>query len=209
MGYIVSCNPINQQEDLQLIIKQLRINNQIRAAEVRVVGEKGEQLGVMPVAQALDLAKKANVDLVEVAPTAVPPVVRMQDYGKFKYEQTKKEHSARKGQKNSLLKEMRLRPRIKHHDLGSKIKLIRSFLEDGDKVKVSLVFRGREASHPDRGWTILKKIVEDLKDVGSLIGSPATEGANINVTFLPLQHQVKPKEAEPAKEGKDTANAKA
>jgi translation initiation factor IF-3 len=190
------------------IIKELRINQRIRARECRLIGEKGEQLGIMPFIQAMQLAREANLDLVEMSPMAVPPVCKLLDYGKFKYEQTKKEHSARKGQKNSLLKEMRLRPRIKEHDLESKLKIIRGFLEDGDKVKISLVFRGRESSHPERGWTILKKIAEDLKECGTLVGNPVTEGSNVSLTFIPQQHQLK-KEAEPAKEGKDTANAKA
>ena len=153
------------------------------------------------------MAREANLDLVEMSPTAVPPVCKLLDYGKFKYEQTKKENKARKGQKGGMLKEMRLRPRIKEHDLDSKIKIIKKFLDDGDKVKISLVFRGREGSHPERGWTILKKLAEDLKDSGVLVGSPLTEGSNISLTFLP--HHTKVKEAESAKEGKETSDAKA
>jgi len=172
------------------IIKELRVNQRIKAKEVLLIGETGEQLGVMSLAKALQLAKERNFDLVEVAPTAVPPVCRLLDYGKYKFEQAKKERKVRKGQKVGLLKEIRLRPRIKEHDLDAKIKIMKKLLGDGDKVKVSLVFRGREATHPEYGWKILKKVAEDLKGIGMIDGSPIVEETNMNLTILPY-HQRK------------------
>lgn len=180
------------------IIKELRVNQGIRAKEVLLVGETGGQLGVMPLAKALQIAKERNFDLVEVSPTSVPPVCRLLDYGKYKYEQTKKERKARKGQKVGLLKEIRLRPRIKDHDLDAKINIMKKLLEDGDKIKVSLIFRGREATHPERGWKILKKVTEGLKVIGIMDGSPVVEGTNMSLTILP-HHQRKEMEVE--KEG--------
>lgn len=146
------------------------------------------QLGVMPLSQALQIAKESNLDLVEVAPTSVPPVCRLLDYGKYKYEQAKKERKIRKDQKTGLLKEIRLRPRIKEHDLDAKIKIIKKLLEDGDKVRVFLVFRGREVTHPEHGWKILRKVAEDLRGIGVVDGSPVVEETSMNLTFLP-HHQ--------------------
>lgn len=177
------------------IIKELRVNQQIKAKEVRLIGESGGVLGVMPLVQALQVAKERGLDLVEVAPTSVPPVCRLLNYGKYKYEQAKKERKVRKGQRVGLLKEIRLRPRIKEHDLEAKIRIVKKLLEQGDKVRVFLIFRGREVVHPERGWTILKKIVEDLKGVGVVEGSPAIEESNMSLTFLPARQ---------GKEGKGT-----
>lgn len=177
------------------IIKELRVNQQIRAKEVRLIGESGGVLGVMPLVQALQVAKERGLDLVEVAPTSVPPVCRLLNYGKYKYEQAKKERKVRKEQRVGLLKEIRLRPRIKEHDLEAKIRIVKKLLEEGDKVRVFLIFRGREVVHPEQGWTILKKIVEDLKGVGVVEGSPAIEESNMSLTFLPARQ---------GKEGKGT-----
>ncbi|MFH1382818.1 MAG: translation initiation factor IF-3 [Chloroflexota bacterium] len=157
------------------IIKKLRVNEEIRAREVRLVGEKGEQLGIMPLFQARDLAKKNGLDIVEVAPTAVPPVCRLLDYGKFKYEQDKKEREARKGQKLSLVREIRLRPRIGDHDFQSKARIVKKLLGGGDKVRVVIFFRGREITHPDIGFKLLQRMVEELKDVAVLDGQPSME----------------------------------
>ena len=122
------------------IIKKLRVNERILATEVRLVGEKGEQLGVMPLEQAREVAKNQNLDLVEVAATAVPPVCRLLDYGKFKYEQAKKEREARKGQKVALLREVRFRPKIGDHDFEAKTRLARKLIDGGDKVKGTVMF---------------------------------------------------------------------
>ncbi len=148
---------------------------------MRLVGEKGEQLGVVPIAQALDLAKKSGVDLVEVAPTAVPPVCRLLDYGKYRYEQTKKERQAKKGQKISELKEMRLRPKIGDHDLEAKMRFIKKFLAEGDKVKITVMFRGREMAHTTHGRAVLDRIVNDLQNDAVIEQPPRMEGRNMTM----------------------------
>ncbi len=169
----------------QKIVKELRVNEQIRAKEVRLIGETGGQLGIVPLVQALQIARERELDLVELVPTSVPPVCRLLNYGKYKYEQAKKERKLRKGQKTGLLKEIRLRPRIKEHDLEAKVRMIRRLLEDGDKVRVSVVFRGREVVHPERGWKILKKVMEDVKGAATIDGSPTVEETNMFLTLLP------------------------
>ncbi len=140
----------------------------------------------MPLVKALQIARERGLDLVEVGPVSVPPVCRLLNYGKYKYEQAKKERKLRKGQKVGLLKEIRLRPRIKEHDLEAKVRIIKKLLEDGDKVKVSLIFKGREVIHPERGWKILKKVAEDLKGVGVLEGSPTIEESSMFLTLSPV-----------------------
>jgi translation initiation factor IF-3 len=145
------------------------------------VGEKGEQLGIMPVVQALEAARRQNLDLVEVAATAEPPVCRLLDYGKYKYEQAKKERDLRKKQKVSLLREVRLRPKIDTHDFEAKLRTIRKLLDDGDKVKVTVMFRGREITHLEFGWKLLNRVIESLKDVASVERQPVMEGKRMNI----------------------------
>jgi len=166
-----------------------------------VVGEKGEQLGVMPTAQALEVARKNNLDLVEVAPTAVPPVCRVIDYGKFRYEQTKKEKVARKSQKLSELREIRLRPKIGEHDLEFKLRSIKNFLTDGDKVRVTVMFRGREVSHADLGWKLLQKVIKILEGVAVLERPALMEGRRMHIILAPgaSTQKSKPKETQDAK----------
>jgi len=171
------------------IIKQLRVNERIRAQEVRLVGEKGEQLGVMPLSQARETARNHNLDLVEVAPTAVPPVCRLLDYGKYKYEQAKKEQEARKNQKISLLREVRLRPKIGNHDFEAKARIARKLLVDGDKVKVTIMFRGREITHPELGRKLLQRMIESLQDVASLDRQPVMEGRRLDIILAPATTQ--------------------
>jgi len=161
--------------------------------EVRLVGEKGEQLGVMPVLQARELAKKSNLDLVEVAPTSVPPVCRLLDYGKFKYEQHKKEQQAKKSQKVTLLREIRLRPKIGTHDFDFKAKTAKKLLIDGAKVKVTLMFRGREITHPELGWKILKRMAETLADAGTLERQPMIQGRRMDIIIAPIGSKPKAK----------------
>jgi len=180
------------------IIKQLRVNERIIAREVRLVGEKGEQLGIMTLAEAREVAKKQMLDLVEVAPTSVPPVCRLLDYGKYKYEQAKKEQQAKKSQKVSLLREIRLRPKIGMHDFEAKARTARKLLADGDKVKVTLMFRGRETTHPELGWKVLQRMVESLSDIASLERQPLMEGRRMNIILAPASS--KPKVKEEAKE---------
>jgi translation initiation factor IF-3 len=171
------------------IIKKLRVNEMIRVGEVRLVGEKGEQLGIMPTAQAREIARKQSLDLVEVAATSVPPVCRLLDYGKFKYEQTKKEREARKSQKVALLREVRIRPRIDNHDFEAKTRLVRKLLDGGDKVKVSVMFRGREITHPEIGWRLLQRMTESLKEAASLERQPSMDGARMVMILSPVAVQ--------------------
>jgi translation initiation factor IF-3 len=153
------------------------------------VGDKGEQLGVMALYQALDLAKKKGFDLVEVAPTAVPPVCRMMDYGKFKYEQAKKEREMRKTQKISILREIRLRPKIGEHDFEAKTRSVKKLLEDGDKVKITIMFRGREITHANLGWKLLEKMMEVLKGTVAIEKQPMMEGSRMFMILAPLAVQ--------------------
>ncbi|MFC1912958.1 translation initiation factor IF-3 [Chloroflexota bacterium] len=167
------------------MIKKLRVNAAIRAGEVRLVGEKGEQLGVMSKLQAMEMARKQNLDLVEVAATAVPPVCRLLDYGKYKYEQAKKERQAKKGQKISVLREIRVRPKIGEHDFQAKRRTAEKLLAEGNKVKTTVLFRGREITHPDIGWKLLQKMAESLKETSSIEGKPSMEGKRMSIILLP------------------------
>jgi len=169
------------------IIKKLLVNERIRAREVRLIGEKGEQLGVMPLSQALETAKKRSLDLVEVAATATPPVCRLLDYGKYKYEQAKKESEARRSQKVSLLREVRLRPKIGDHDFEAKAKIAKKLLASGDKVKVTVMFRGREITHQDIGWRLLRRMSESLKEVASVERQPLLEGKRMHIILSAAQ----------------------
>jgi translation initiation factor IF-3 len=167
------------------IVKPLRVNERIRAREVRLVGEKGEQLGIMPLSQALETARKHSLDLVEVAPTAVPPVCRLLDYGKYKYEQAKKERELRKSQKVSVLREVRLRPSIDNHDFEAKVRSVKKLLNGGDKVKVAVRFRGREITHPELGWRLLQRVSESLQGVAAIARQPVIEERNMSVILAP------------------------
>ena len=152
------------------------MNEQIRVREIRLIGEEGEQLGVMPTLEAMRAARERGLDLVEVAPTAVPPVCRMLDYGRYKYEQEKREREARKNQKTVLMKEVRLRPKTDEHDVEFKSKQIERFVEEGDKVKVTLRFRGREMVHPNLGRQLLETVAERVKNVAAVERMPLMEG---------------------------------
>ena len=168
------------------IIKQLRINERITAKEVRLVGDKGEQLGILPLIQAQETARKHNLDLVEVAPTSVPPVCRLLDYGKYKYEQAKKEHEARKSQKISLLRQIRLRPKIGIYDFEAKARTAKKLLANGDKVKVTIMFRGREITHPELGWKLLQRMADSVSEVASVERPPLVEGRQMNAILTPI-----------------------
>jgi translation initiation factor IF-3 len=171
------------------IIKKLRINERIRAKEVRLVGEKGEQLGIMPLPQALEIARKQNLDLVEVASTAAPPVCRLLDYGRYKYEQEKKERKLRRSQRASLLRQVRLRPKIGDHDFEAKARSARKLLGNGDKVMVSVFFRGREITHPEIGWRLLQRMAEVLKEASSLDKQPMMNGRRMVMILAPTATQ--------------------
>jgi len=194
------------------IFKELRVNEIIRARDVRLVGDKGEQLGVMPLYQAREVAQKHNLDLVEVARTSVPPVCKLMDYGRYKYLQTKKDREARKGQKLSLLREVRLRPKIGEHDFNAKARKAKALLEGGDKVKVTIMFRGRENTHPELGLKLLDKMWENLKDLSSVEKQPTREGARLHIILTPLASQKNKAQEEIEKEATEKEkeeNAKA
>jgi translation initiation factor IF-3 len=143
----------------------------------------------MALYQALDLARKKGFDLVEVAPTAVPPVCRLMDYGKFKYEQAKKEREMRKSQKTSLIREIRLRPKIGDHDFEAKTRSVKKLLQDGDKVKITIMFRGREITHADQGWRLLEKMMDVLKGTVAIEKQPQMEGSRMFMILTPLSGQ--------------------
>jgi len=168
------------------IVKRLSVNEGIRAREVLVIGEDGEQLGVMPTRQAVQQAKDSNLDLVEVSATSTPPVCRILDYGKYKYQQSKKEREARKSQRAVLMREVRVRPRIKEHDLEAKVKLIKRLLDEGDKVKILMIFRGREISHPEAGKEVFRCMLDQLRDV-ALANAPQIEERSISLVLSPLK----------------------
>jgi translation initiation factor IF-3 len=150
-------------------------NRRIRATEVRLIGEDGEQLGVVPLQKALQMAYELGLDLVQVASTMTPPVCRLLDYGKYKYEQAKKERKAKRGQRVGLLREVRLRPKIEEHDLQAKIKTTKKLLEEGNKVRLFLRFRGREVIYPELGWNVLRKVAEASKELAVVSSSGNAE----------------------------------
>ena len=163
----------------------MRINEEIRAREVRVIGSEGEQLGIISGREAQQLAYEKHLDLVEIAPTAKPPVCRIMDYGKYRYEQQKREKESRKKQKTFDIKEVKLRPGIEEHDFNVKFKNAVRFLEDGDKVKVTIMFRGRELSHPELGEVLLNKMAAQLKELAVVERQPKLEGKNMIMIVAP------------------------
>jgi len=154
----------------------------------------------MPLERAQEMARNRNLDLVEVAATAVPPVCRLLDYGKYKYEQAKREREARKGQRVSLLREVRLRPKIGDHDFEAKFRSANKLLNDGDKVKITVLFRGREVTHPEIGWRLLKRMSESLKEIAAVEGQPVMEGKRMNVVLSPIAGRKPKKPMEETKE---------
>ena len=164
---------------------KLRINARIRVRDVRLIDENGVQVGIISTREAMDMARERDLDLVEVAPTANPPVCRLMDYGKFRYEQTKKEREARKNQKQVELKEIRMKPRTDTHDLEVKANSARRFLEEGHKVKFAVRFRGREIAHPEIGREMLEHLSEDLREYAVVDQRPALEGRAYTLILSP------------------------
>jgi translation initiation factor IF-3 len=169
---------------------QTRVNERIRIREVRLVDENGQQVGVIPTMQALEMARERGLDLVEVAPNAIPPVCRLMDYGKYRYEQSRKERESRKNQTTVELKEVRIRPKIDGHDLETKGRQAAKFLDGGDKVKVSVLFRGREMAHPEIGRGLLDQLIELLRPHGSLEQMPKIEGRTMTIILAPLKQKL-------------------
>lgn len=167
------------------VAEKVAVNQRIRAREVRLIGEEEVQLGIVPLREALQIAHEHGLDLVEVAPTAKPPVCRLLDYGKYKYEQTKKERKVKKSQRIGLLREVRFRPKIEEHDLQAKIRTVRKLLEEGNKVRVQVRFRGREVIYPELGWKVLKRVAEALKEEAVASNQMVKDARNIALILSP------------------------
>ena len=180
-------------------ISDPRTNDKIRVPEVRLVGPAGEQVGVVPIESALRLAREADLDLVEVAPNSRPPVVKIMDYGKFKYETAQKAKEARRNQANTVLKEVRFRLKIDSHDYETKRKRAEGFLKDGDKVKAMILFRGREQSRPDQGVRLLARFAEDVREFGNVESNPTIDGRNMVMVIGPVKSKVDAKAEQNAK----------
>ena len=177
-----------------------RLNEAIRVKECRLIAYDGSQLGIYPIEQAQRIADNEGYDLVEIAPQAQPPVCRIMDYGKFKYDQAIKAKQARKNQSKIETKEMKFRPKIDIGDYTTKKKHVMRFLAAGFKVKITIMFRGREMSHPEQGRSILERLADDLKDVAVIENQPKMEGRNMHMLIAPLPQTVKKKKEE---QGKD------
>ena len=163
-----------------------RINGRIRAPEIRLIGADGQNVGVVSPNRAMELAEQAGLDLVEISPNAVPPVCKIMDFGKFKYETQKKEAEARKKQKTIEVKEVKFRPGTDVHDYEVKMRNVARFLEDGDKVKITLRFRGREMAHQNLGRDLLERVAEDIKELGKIENMPKLEGRQMVMMIGPL-----------------------
>jgi translation initiation factor IF-3 len=170
---------------VRVIAKSVNVNEEIRAAAVRVIGEDGGQLGILPLRQALELAREQGLDLVEVAPHMDPPVCRIMDYGKYRYQQTKKVHEAKKKRTVIQVKEVKLRPKTEEHDFQFKLRNIRRFLEKKNKTKISLMFRGREIQYQEAARNILNRITEETKDLAQVEQEPKLEGRNMTMILSP------------------------
>ncbi|MFC4003100.1 translation initiation factor IF-3 [Prauserella oleivorans] len=167
------------------ISSETRINERIRVPEVRLVGPNGEQVGIVRIEDALRLAQEADLDLVEVAPQARPPVAKLMDFGKFKYESAQKARESRRNQQLTVIKEQKLRPKIDQHDYETKKGHVSRFLAQGNKVKVTIMFRGREQSRPELGFRLLQKLADDVSELGFIESSPKQDGRNMIMVLAP------------------------
>ena len=191
-------------------ISDPRTNDRIRVPEVRLVGPAGEQVGIVPIEVALRLAREADLDLVEVAPNSRPPVAKIMDYGKFKYETAQKAKEARRNQANTILKEVRFRLKIDAHDYETKRKRAEGFLKSGDKVKAMILFRGREQSRPEQGVRLLQRFAEDVSEFGSVESTPTIDGRNMVMIIGPHKNKADAKaEAQARRSSTRTAGAPA
>lgn len=189
-------------------ISEPRINDRIRVAEVRLVGPNGEQVGIVRVEDALRLAQEADLDLVEVAPDARPPVCKLMDYGKYKYEADMKAREARRNQANTVLKEIRFRLKIDPHDYGTKKGHVERFLKGGDKVKVMIMFRGREQSRPEMGVRLLQRLADDVAELGFVESMPKQDGRNMTMVLGPVKKKADAK-VEQRRRNEEAASARA
>jgi translation initiation factor IF-3 len=176
---------IDRKGAVRISDKNLRINQAIRAKEIRVIDDEGKQAGVMTVSEALRIAQERNLDLVEIAPNATPPVCRIIDFGKFMYERTKKEREAKKSQKSIEVKELRIRPKTNWYHTGFKLKRVREFLADGNKIRVRVIFRAREITHTSIGRDIMEKVAMELADVASIEHAPLMDGKSLIMLLTP------------------------
>jgi translation initiation factor IF-3 len=172
-----------------------RINERIRVPEVRLIDENGEQVGIVPTNEALERARNSDLDLVEVAQNSKPPVCRILDYSKYKYEQEQKAKQARKHQQQTNVREIKLRPKIAQHDYETKRGHVERFLKQQDKVKVTIMFRGREQSHPERGRMLLDRLLEDVSEIGVVESPPLQEGRNMTMLLGPTRAAGQEKDA--------------
>jgi translation initiation factor IF-3 len=190
------------------VISDPRINDRIRVSEVRLVGPAGEQVGVVAIDQALKLASEADLDLVEISPGSVPPVCKIMDYGKFKYEAAQKVREARKNQVNTILKTVRFGLKIDDHDFETKVGQVRKFLKAGDKVKVMVVFRGREQSRPEMGVRLLRRLSEGVTEFGVVESNPSIDGRSMVMVIGPLKNKAEARaEAKKAQQKAEPASA--
>ena len=190
------------------ISTELRINERIRVPEVRLVGPNGETVGIVPTDQALKLAQEADLDLVEIAPQGRPPVCKLMDYGKFKYENAQKARETRRNQTNVIIKEMKLRPKIDQHDYETKKGHVVRFLGAGDKVKITIMFRGREQHRPELGFRLLQRLAEDVEELGFVESSPKQDGRNMIMVLGPHKKKADARiDAENARGVKEQARA--
>ena len=169
------------------IIKQVNVNQKIRAPQIRLIGEDGSQLGIVPLEEALARAAEEKLDLVEVAPKASPPVCRIMDYGKYKYMQAKKLQEAKKKQTTIQIKEVKIRPKTEEHDYQFKLRHIKRFLSEKNKAKVTIMFRGREIAHSELGMKVLERIIADIEEEGIVEQAPKLEGRNMIMILAPRQ----------------------
>jgi translation initiation factor IF-3 len=184
------------------------VNERIRIREVRLIDEEGQQIGIVPTRDAMEMARSRGLDLVEVAPNAIPPVCRIMDYGKFRYEQSRKERESRRNQHVIELKEVRIRPKIDDHDLETKGRQAAKFLDAGDKVKLTVTFRGREMAHPDIGKGLLDQLADILRSHGTIEQTPRLEGRAMTMLLNPLkQKQQVQQEKEGARRHDEEAEA--
>ncbi|MQA61135.1 MAG: translation initiation factor IF-3 [Actinophytocola sp.] len=180
-----------------------RINERIRVPEVRLVGPNGEQVGIVRIEDALRLAQEADLDLVEVAPQARPPVAKLMDFGKFKYESAQKARESRRNQQQTVIKEQKLRPKIDPHDYQTKKGHVARFLTAGNKVKVTIMFRGREQSRPELGFRLLQRLADDVADLGVVESAPKQDGRNMIMVLAPHKNP-KAKQPKASKEAADS-----
>jgi translation initiation factor IF-3 len=181
-----------------------RINERIRVPKVRLIGAEGEQLGILEISEALKRAQEADLDLVEVAPGSKPPVTRLLDYSKYKYEQEQKQKQARKHQTQVNVREIKLRPKIANHDYETKRGHVLRFLRDQNKVKITIMFRGREQAHPERGRALLQRLFEDLEGLATIESHPLQEGRNMSMMLAPSKEAVAEAKKDEADEAGET-----